>query len=463
MLAHTLFILALVAAPLTCKAQAADDYIQTSAAAPMAKSEEEAFYKVMQAINYEVDWRTLYPDPCGGSSPQGSSCDEVGGLWHLTSLSFGPVYENTPPCGRNASIDSSIVQLTHLKSLSFYRCFTQANTSIPSEVASLKASLKSLTLRDNGALGGGIPAAFGGLLKLERLIITGAKIEGSIPWELGQLQQLVQLDLSNNKLGGFIPSSLGKSLGNLVVLVLSNNCLIGNIPPSLGGLARMEKLDISRNMLVGRIPLEMGFLERLNLMDMSSNKLEGNIPSSFAGLARLQRLDLSHNSFKGALLNGVWGSLRHLMSLDLSNAGFEGPIPSSFASLESLRSLSLSNNKLSGGVPRGLGALSHLCSLHLSGNNLSGQLPFTPAFVEKLGSNLLLYGNKELCSMVPIVKPGVNNVRLCSNESTSDDQIAHQLSSTSTSLSHLQNGAPCCRPRPFQSTLLYALLIIILF
>lgn len=433
--------------------QGGDDYAISSL---MEEGEKEAFYNVLEALNSGWDWRSSNPDPCGGSSPQGTTCDQWGGLWHLTAMSLGPVYDNSPSCASDARIHPSISKLTHLESLSFYQCFTRINTTIPSEIANLKASLKSLSFRNNVALGGAIPATFGELLNLERLVITGNSLEGTIPMELGKLELLAQLDLSNNKLSGEIPSSLG-SLRELTVLDLSNNYLNGKIPASLGGLSRLEKLDFSRNKLEEFIPYSMGSLRSLKLLDLRNNKLQGSLPSSLGELASLQELYLGNNNFNGALPINVWGQLKQLMSLDLSDADFEGLIPLSFGSLDSLRYLTLENNKLTGGIPSGLGRLSHIYLLHLNGNNLSGQLPFTSAFVERLGPNLLLSGNEGLCSLVPYVN-GVNNIRVCPSSS----EEAHQLSSKSTLLSHLKSNwaLPSCPSPNLLLTLFTCILVL---
>ena len=78
----------------------------------MKESERMAFYEVAEALNPSIAWRDLYPDPCL-DPPQGSYCEQFeDNFYSLTTLTFGPIYDNTPSCSYNAWIHPSISSLT---------------------------------------------------------------------------------------------------------------------------------------------------------------------------------------------------------------------------------------------------------------------------------------------------------------------------------------------------------------
>ncbi|ESQ36144.1 hypothetical protein EUTSA_v10006786mg [Eutrema salsugineum] len=83
-------------------------------------------------------------------------------------------------------------------------------------------------------------------------------------------------------------------------------------------------------------------------------------------------------------------------SLDLSSSELTGLIVPEIQNLTQLQKLDLSNNNLTGGVPEFLAKMKSLLVINLSGNNLSGSVP--QALLDKMGLNLNIQGNPNLCS-----------------------------------------------------------------
>ncbi|MQM11307.1 hypothetical protein Taro_044215 [Colocasia esculenta] len=366
--------------------------------APMEKTEQEALYSAIQGfVGKAWNGSELYPDPCGWAPIQGVSCDLFDGLWYVTVLSIGPILENSLECAWDAAFTNHLFELKHLKSLTFYKCFSNT-THIPSQSwEKLAGSLETLEFRSNRGLGGSVPAGIGRLASLHSLVLVDNGLMGELPQELGNLAGLKRMVLSENQLSGRIPASLGYAMAELLILDLSKNTLSGPVPASLGGMSSLLKLDLSNNLLDGQLPIELGKLRNLTLIDLRNNKLSGGLAASLHGMASLQELLLSNNPLGGDIADFTWGDMGNLTTVDLSNTGLGGRIPESMAALDNLRFLALDNNRLLGEVPPKLAALPMVGTLYLNGNNLTGRLEFSEGFYQRMGRRFAAWGNPNLC------------------------------------------------------------------
>ncbi|KAH9307672.1 hypothetical protein KI387_035583, partial [Taxus chinensis] len=379
----------------------------------MLDSEKQAFYSVLEALGGDLNASNLYPDPCGLTPVPGTSCDQFGDFWYITVLNLGDVYDNSPKCSNNAVLHPSIFNLTHLKTLSLYKCFVNAPQIMPlTQWGNLGGSLQSLIFRNNVALVGELPPEMGKLASLEFLVVTENNMKGNLPKEIGNLTKLRKLVLSHNQFYGTIPPSL-EFLHELLILDLSFNQLQGMIPPNLGNLNSLVKMDLSDNGLQSGIPGRFGELKSLTFLDLRNNQLHGNLPVSLIEMANLQELYLSNNPMGGTIDFLHWSNLQLLINLDLSASRYVGKIPESLGKMKMLRYLALNDNALSGKVPKELADLPNLCSLLLNNNNLSGALEFSSKFYQRMGRYLALWGNSRLCYVVQGQNFAPNGVSLC--------------------------------------------------
>jgi len=92
--------------------------------------EQEAVYKVLEAINSDIDWRGLFSDNLCTGGPHGVICDLDAhhSKRHIMELNLGWVFDtaNNPPGGINASFSPYLVSILRLRKLFFYRCFIPA-------------------------------------------------------------------------------------------------------------------------------------------------------------------------------------------------------------------------------------------------------------------------------------------------------------------------------------------------
>ena len=260
-------------------------------------------------------------------------------------------------------------------------------------------------------LSGPIPPEIGTLANLKLVQFQDNQLSGPIPPELGILANLGELDLSRNQLSGEIPSELG-SLSNLQALYLGSTQLSGEIPSELGNLANLEVLVLAENQLSGPIPPELGKLANLEWLDLSDNQLSGEIPSEL-GTLPLVGLYLGGNGLTGCIPDG----LRDVPDNDLSQLGLpfcgsesqqgESPDKAALAALYNatdgdnwsnntnwlgdrplgewfgvttdnsgrVTELVLHENRLNGSLPPELGNFPNLQTLWLDGNRLSGPIP----------------------------------------------------------------------------------------
>lgn len=371
--------------------------------APMEEKEKEALYSMIRGfVGDGWNGSELYPDPCGWTSIQGVSCDLFdNGMWYITAVSIGPIFDNSLECSVNAAFGPDLLELRYLRSLTIFNCFsspTHQATTIPSQNWNkLSSSLQTLEFRSNRALAGKIPPVLGRLVNLQSLVLTENSLTGELPWELGNLVHLKRLTLSCNQLYGQVPASLGANLGELLIMDMSSNSLTGPLPSSLGSLSSLLKLDLSNNLLSGSLPQELSKLKNLTLLDLRNNNISGGLSPSLQGMASLQDMLLCNNPVGGTMGEINWTALKNLTHLDLSNASLVGEIPDSIAELKEMRFIALNSNRLSGFVTAKLSAMPNLCALYLHGNNLTGELIFSEEFYNRMGTRFASWDNPNLC------------------------------------------------------------------
>lgn len=367
--------------------------------------EQEAVYNLLDSINPEVPWRSVFPDDLCSSAPHGVVCeffdDKTTVSAHITELSFGYISDYSPnqPCTPHSTLDPSLFSsFSHLKKLFFYKCFTETSVPLP-DFSSLRPSIEQLVFIENPSLFGSLSGKVGNLTSLRRLVLTGTNVYGKIPDGLGDLINLEQITISRNKFSGEISISFEK-LNKLKVLDLSQNGFQGNVPGSLGnGSTELLKLDLSFNAFSGKIPENLKCLKNLVFLDLSYNRFSNlGLPSFLGEMPSLKEVYLTGNLLGGRLPER-WENLRGILAMGLSGNGLVGNIPAFLGvNLRNISYLGLGNNKLEGTVPEEFGLLESLRELNLENNNLSGKVPFSAEFVAKIGNKLKLEGNPELCA-----------------------------------------------------------------
>ncbi|PSS07514.1 Protein TOO MANY MOUTHS like [Actinidia chinensis var. chinensis] len=357
--------------------------------------EQEAVYDIMRATGNT--WATDIPDVCRGRWHGIECMPDKDNVYHVVSLSFGALSDDTafPTCDVTQSfISTSITKLPHLRTLFFYRCFSDNPQPIPTFLGQLGPTLQTLVLRENGHVGP-IPNELGNLTRLKVLDLHKNNLNGSIPVSLNRLIGLRSLVLSANKLTGPIPSL---SFPVLNILDLNQNHLVGSIPSTLGSCQYLIKVDFSRNRLSGPIPDSINGLKNLILFDLSYNLLSGPFPKLLKTLNSLQALILKGNPMESTTIpTDVFDGLKELMILDLSDMNLHGPIPESLGHLTNLRILHLDGNHLNGSIPPNFRDLNNLSELRLNNNWLTGPIPFRREMVWRMKRKLVLYNNSGLC------------------------------------------------------------------
>ncbi|CAI9113974.1 OLC1v1037434C1 [Oldenlandia corymbosa var. corymbosa] len=357
--------------------------------------EQDAVYEIMRATGNQ--WATDIPDVCRGRWHGIECMPDKDNVYHVVSLSFGALSDDTafPTCDSDKPfISTAITKLPHLRTLFFYRCFTNNPQPIPAFLGRLGSSLQSLVLRENGLIGP-IPTELGNLTRLKVLDLHKNDLNGSIPVSLGRLTGLRSLDLSGNRLTGPIPDLVFPELN---VLDLNQNHLAGSIPVRLITGPSLGKIDMSRNCLSGPIPESIGGLRNLILVDLSFNALSGPLPISLKNSNSLQALILNGNPTVSTTIPGdMFHGLTNLMILVLSDMNLQGNIPESLGRLSKLRVVHLDKNNLNGSIPSRLGELKNLSELRLDNNQLSGPVPFNRDTVWRMRRKLKLQNNLGLC------------------------------------------------------------------
>ncbi|XP_015870355.2 protein TOO MANY MOUTHS [Ziziphus jujuba] len=357
--------------------------------------EQEAVYDIMRATGN--DWATDIPDVCRGRWHGIECMPDQDNVYHVVSLSFGALSDDTafPTCDPTRShISPSITKLPHIRTLFFYRCFTDNPQPIPSFLGQLGPTLQTLVLRENGHVGP-IPGELGNLTRLKVIDLHRNNLNGSIPLSLGRITGLKSLDFSGNRLTGSIPSL---SFPILSIFDLSQNLLMGSIPSSISTCRSLVKIDFSRNRLTGQIPESINGLMNLMLLDLSYNRLSGPLPMSLRSLTSLQALILKGNPMGSTTIpDDMFDGMKGLMILIFSNMNLHGAIPTSLGRLPNLRVLHLDGNHLNGSIPISFRDLKNLSELRLDDNGLSGPIPFGKEMVWRMRRKLRLCRNSGLC------------------------------------------------------------------
>ncbi|XP_023761289.1 protein TOO MANY MOUTHS [Lactuca sativa] len=358
------------------------------------RDEQQAVYDIMKATGN--DWATDIPDVCRGRWHGIECMPDKNNVFHVVSLSFGALSDDTafPTCDPTRSyISPSITKLPHIRTLFFYRCFTDKPQPIPPFLGLMGPTLQTLVLRENGHVGP-IPTQLGNLTGLRVLDLHKNNINGSIPVSFSRFTGLKSLDLSSNKLTGSIPSF---AFPELTILDLNQNHLTGSIPTEIGNCDSLMKIDLSRNRLSGVIPDSIGGLTSLILMDLSYNSLSGPTPTSLNNLDSLQALILNGNPISSMIPSTAFDKFKSLMILILSDTDSYGPIPESIARLPNLRILHLDRNRLNGSIPTSFRNVNGLSELRLNDNQLMGPIPFDKEIVWRMRRKLKLENNLGLC------------------------------------------------------------------
>ncbi|KAL2540657.1 ROP-interactive CRIB motif-containing protein 7 [Abeliophyllum distichum] len=221
---------------------------------PLDSSEQESVYRVLDSINSDTPWRTLFPDDLCISAPHSVVCDYFSDTaatsitTHITELSFGfvSVYSPNLPCNGNSTLDPSLLSpLCHLKKLFFYKCFTQTKIAFPDFSPLSLRNLEELVFIENPALLGSLSGKLNNLTNLRSLTLTGTSVSGTIPNGHSELVNLEQLTLSRNKFKGEISANIFNNLIKLKLLDLSENGFQGIVPESIGYLTELLKIDLS--------------------------------------------------------------------------------------------------------------------------------------------------------------------------------------------------------------------------
>ncbi|XP_015872996.3 piriformospora indica-insensitive protein 2 [Ziziphus jujuba] len=375
-------------------------------------AEQDSVYQVLDSINSDIPWRSLFPGDLCSSAPHGVVCDYFSETTsndsssvdtvHVVELNFGYVsdYTPNPPCSPNSTLSPLLfTSFKYLRKLFFYKCFTDTRVvSVPDITPSFVSTLEELVLVDNPSLVGPIGWLLCNLTNIRRAIVTGNGVDGKIPDGIGGLVNLAEFTLSRNRLSGEMPLGLSK-LKKLKVLDLSHNYLDGNVPESMGNLTELLKLDLSYNELSGKIPESLKAMQKLEFLDLSFNRF-GNfgVPLFLSEMLRLREVYLSGNQLGGKIPENLWNNLGGVTGIGFSDMGLVGSIPATMGlHLRNLCFLGIDNNKLEGTVPEEFGLLEFINEINLENNRLSGRVPFSAKLSVKMGQKLKLAGNPELC------------------------------------------------------------------
>nr|GEW08810.1 piriformospora indica-insensitive protein 2-like [Tanacetum cinerariifolium] len=264
--------------------------------------EQEALYRVLDSLNSNIPWRTLFPDDLCTSAPHGVVCgyttdpgpDPVSepGTVNIIELNFGWVSDHNPnpPCDPNSTLPDPFIfaSFPYLRKLFFYKCFTHRPISLNGFLRN-GSGLEELVLVQNPSIYGSLTLVKGENLKgLRRLVITGSNVSGEIPSGFGELSNIEEVTLSRNHLAGKLPENLS-NLKKVKVVDFSQNGLEGNIPANIGNLKSLEKLDLSFNKFSGNVPMEFEKLGKLNELNLMNNSLSGMLPFSAKFVTRVGR------------------------------------------------------------------------------------------------------------------------------------------------------------------------------
>ena len=250
------------------------------------------------------------------------------------------------------------------------------------------------------------PGAFSSLSDLERLTVTGCRLEHVPSGAFAGLDRLRSLSL-NSEHSSFLAVEAGGLAGlpNLEELNLAGNYLRSLPKGELCNLPRLRTLNVTGNEVGSLSQLGLSeCVERLQVLDLSHNEiselkrqeiksdslLELVLSSNYisavhgealAGLRRLELLDLSDNQLT-RLPERLFGPTGDLLVLSLANNSLT-KVNFEHSSLEKLEILDLSGNELTAESLH-FARLRSLAELGLSRNRVAGRVRGDAAFPRSL-------------------------------------------------------------------------------
>ncbi|XP_027151902.1 receptor-like protein Cf-9 [Coffea eugenioides] len=159
---------------------------------------------------------------------------------------------------------------------------------------------------------------------IQRIYLSGNKLDGPVPKSVSKLVNLALLDLSSNNFGGVVQASMFSNCNQLQTFDLSNN----NILLITDGVNSTLPQSVAFLFLSSCGIKDLDFLvpaNNLYKLDPSENLLHGDIFSDKKGYNWSQRLfylNLSYNS----LIDLSQIPLPNLLYLDLSSCLLQGPV-----------------------------------------------------------------------------------------------------------------------------------------
>ncbi|XP_074334044.1 receptor-like protein 7 [Apium graveolens] len=258
-------------------------------------------------------------------------------------------------------------------------CSQLEGAILPNSTLFQLSHLRSLNLSQNDfSLSSQIPQEFGSFAKgLTLLDLSATRFTGRVPPGISHLHKLVSLDLGSNdgvELQHEVFKSLLQNLTQLRVLNLKWVNISSTLPMNLSPSLRV--LNFQDTGLFGVLPQEVFHLPNLKLLELSFNNLTVILPKGMWGSSRtLQHLVLNVINFHHQGIPDSIGFLDSLATLSLWQCNLSGPIPKSLGNLGQLTKLNLDGNNLNGPILKLLPNLTNLMHLSLSHNNFTGSFP----------------------------------------------------------------------------------------